>query len=332
MRWMTMLLSVLVVSAVFAKEDVNATRDFDELWKKRMDIPAREAAFRKLLDAARANENADVEYVAELLTQIARTHSMRRTFDKAHELLDEAVKVYGDREGVAKARILLERGRCHNSNGEREKASELFKEALDHAKKLGADYYTIDAMHMLGISEPPEKALDWNLEAIKVAERSKVERARGWRGALYNNTGWSYFEKQKYEVALTYFRSNVAFREETGTDNGIARWSEAKALRMLKRYKEAMKIQRALEARYEREKKSDAFVLEEIAELLWAQGEKEEAKPYFVKAYEALQKIPWMKADKERMDAIRERAGIPAPEGEDKDDAPADEEEVDGGE
>jgi hypothetical protein len=83
-------------------------RDFDRLWDYN-DPAATEARFRALLPEAEAS--ADTGKLAELLSQIARTHSLRGQFDAAHPLLDRAESLLAAGESSrARVRILLERG------------------------------------------------------------------------------------------------------------------------------------------------------------------------------------------------------------------------------
>jgi hypothetical protein len=60
--------------------------DFMALWDYQ-DPAASALRFHTLLPEARAA--ADLQLELELLTQIARTHSLQRQFAEAHQLLDE---------------------------------------------------------------------------------------------------------------------------------------------------------------------------------------------------------------------------------------------------
>ena len=59
---------------------------FDELWNYG-DPAGTEQLFREILPVAHASGN--VSYLAELLTQIARTRALQRRFEEAHGTLDE---------------------------------------------------------------------------------------------------------------------------------------------------------------------------------------------------------------------------------------------------
>lgn len=80
-----------------------------------------ELKFRELLPAAERSGNQS--YYTELLTQLARTLSLQRKFDDAHEILNKAAQLIGAQDmPVAEIRYLLERGRAFNSADEKQKA------------------------------------------------------------------------------------------------------------------------------------------------------------------------------------------------------------------
>lgn len=295
----------------------NAARDFDTQWNYG-DPAATETAFGELLPAAR--EGDDPLYLAELLSQLARTHSLRGTFDKAHALLDEAEAILAKAGGacagpsVARARILVERGRCWNSSGNPKRSVPLFAKALEVAREAGSDFHALDAMHMLGIAAPGNEALAWNEKAIAAAEASKSARTQKWLGALYNNTGWTLFEKGEHAKALVYFERDAAWRKARGASDLISRWSAAKAKRMLGRVEEALAEQRDLLAAYESKGETDGFVFEEIGECLWTLGKHDDAKPWLAKAYTALVDINWMRSGEwDRLVSLHTRGEVETP-------------------
>jgi len=273
--------------------------DFNDLWDYN-DPAGTERKFRDLLPAA--EKSANPTYRLQLLTQIARTLGLQKKFTEAHQVLDEVeAKMAGD--DVVEVRYLLERGRVYNSSRQPEEAVPLFKRAAAIGRRIGADFYTVDALHMLGIAAPPEEQLDWNLQAIRYAESSSDERARGWMGSLYNNTGWTLYDQGRYPEALELFRKAQAFQESQGKEEKlrIARWCVAKTLRVMGQPQEALAMQRALEALGEH----DAFVEEEIGECLYALGQTEEAKPYFRQAYAALSQVDWVAEDTQRLERLK---------------------------
>ncbi len=285
---------------------MNSVSDFDEMWDY-SDPENTEKVFRKLVPEAL--NSTDPEYHTQLLTQIARTHSLRRQFDEAHSILDDAQALLSDQTPVARIRYLLERGRTFNSAGDVESARPLFEEARDLARGIGADYHAVDAAHMLGICETGSKALRWNEIAMDEAEASNDSRAKEWLGPLYNNTGWAYHDVGEYELALERFEKGLAWRVER--DNPvtirIAKWSVARALRSLGRAVEALDMQRALLAEHESAGTKDGYVYEELAECLLILGKADEARPFFNLAYHELSKDTWLKEnEKDRLDRLRQ--------------------------
>src|SRR5688572_29592215 len=126
----SLLLSLLLVMAAAPLPD------FDKLWD--YGNPAKtESAFREILPAARDSGNSG--YLIELLTQVARTHSLRKQFDQAHRLLDEAEGLLKPDLKRARVRYLLERGRAFNSARDVKKAKPLFLEAWELARTAGED-------------------------------------------------------------------------------------------------------------------------------------------------------------------------------------------------
>ena len=281
-------------------------RDFDKLWNYD-DPAATEQKFRELLPSA--EKGKDREYYIELLTQLARTQGLQRKFTEAHEILDKVMKLLKPEHIVPRIRFMLERGRTYNSSKEYEKARELFMAAYMQADKYGEDNLAIDAVHMLGIVDKGDESLKWNELAIQMAEDTEDEKARGWLGALYNNTGWTYHDMEEYSKALELFERNVKWHTErnSGMQLYIAKWSVARCLRSIGRTEEALNMQLALRGKDdEMYSCEDGYNSEEIAECLHALGRAEEAKPYFKRAYEQLSKDSWVQEnEKEKLERLK---------------------------
>ncbi len=276
-------------------------RDFDKLWNYE-DPAATEAKFRELLPAA--EKGKDKSYYIELLTQLARTQSLQMKFDKAHELLDKAMKMITAEHIVPRIRFMLERGRTYNSSKEYEKARELFHAAYLQAEKYGEDNLAIDAVHMLGIVDKGEDSLKWNNLAIEMAERTMDEKAKRWLGSLYNNTGWTYHDMEEYDKALSLFERNVTWHTErkSGIQLYIAKWSVARCLRSLGRVEEALKMQMGFrDSENEKMACEDGYNNQEIGECLLALGRVEESKPYFREAYKLLSNDAWIAANEKEI-------------------------------
>lgn len=258
--------------------------DFDSLWDY-SNPQTTEIKFREVLQQIPENDSAHLE----LLTQIARTQGLQRKFDEAHQTLDEVEKNLKE-ESKIKVRYLLERGRVFNSSKQPDKAKSFFEEAFELAKKLKEDNYAVDAIHMLAIVADPADSLNLNLQAIAYAESSSDEKARDWLGSLYNNTGWSYHDMGNYESALKIFEKAEAFRRSKNDASRlrIATWAVARCLRSLNRVEEALSKQMDLLREFESVGETDGYVFEEIGECLILLNRKDEAKPYFAKAYAEL--------------------------------------------
>lgn len=299
--------------------DHTTLHDFDTLWD--YDAPdSTEAAFRAILPAARASGRRD--YLAQLLTQIARCEGLQMKFDAASKTLHEAETLITKEMHVARVRLLLERGRVLNSSKQREAAIPLFESAWDLAREAGADGYAVDAAHMLGIVEAGDSSMAWNRKAMAHAEQSSDPKARKWLGSLYNNLGWTYHDRKDYGTALDLFQKALAVRKEAG-DRGpilVAEWCVARALRSLNRTEEALAMQRALLEQHRAAGTKDGFVQEEIAECLLALDRTEEARPHFSAAHELLTEDAWLQRDEpERLERLRRLGGVapsgaPAPE------------------
>jgi len=263
-------------------------------------------------------DSRDFPYLTQLLTQIARAEGLQRKFQDAHKTLDRVEKAMLKAEADDKTRVryLLERGRVFNSSGKRDEARPLFLQALDLAAKSKDDFNAVDAAHMMAIVEPTEKQSEWNLKALDIAENSEDEKARKWRGSLYNNIGWTYFEQKQYEESLLMFEKAVEFREKEGDPNKImiAKWCVAKSLRMMDHTEEALEMQRSLFEQYQAAGKKSGYVYEEIAECLTVMGQEQEAQGWFAAAYEELSRDPRLANEQDRLNRLRELGKVGPPE------------------
>ena len=255
-----------------------------------------------------ALDSLDLSYLSQLLTQIARTEGLQRKFQDAHNTLDRVQKALDKTDAKTRVRYLLERGRVFNSSRKPEEARPLFLEALELAVKSNEDFYAVDAAHMIAIVEPPEKQLQWNLKALDLAENSTDEKARKWRGNLYNNLGWTYFEQRQFEEALLMFEKAREFQEQQGDPNKImiAKWCVAKTLRMMDHTEEALEMQRDLYEQYQAAGRRSGYVYEEIAECMMVMGQEQEAQGWFAVAYEELSKDPRLADEQDRLNRLKE--------------------------
>jgi tetratricopeptide (TPR) repeat protein len=280
--------------------------DWQALWAWD-DAVESERRFRAVL-AESADRPAD--YVAIVRTQIARALGRQGKFDEAHAALDEAEKGLSGDSVAARGWVAIERGRAFASSKAPEKGKPQFLAALQAGKAAKDEDLAVDAAHMLGIVETGDESVRWNLEAMRLAEAATSRRARGWLGPLYNNLGWTYYEKKDFARALDLQEKNWRWHEAAEDARGarIGKWAYAKTLRALGRLDEAWALQQELLAACEAAKEPDGFVYEELAEILLAQGKAAAAAPWFRKAHEALSKVDWLVRDEparlERLKAL----------------------------
>ncbi len=282
------------------------TPNIDSFWEY-TNPAVSEERFRAALSSAQG----DVRL--ELLTQIARTFSLRQRFDEAHEVLNDVEKHLANAGARPHVRYLLERGRTFNSNGEQEKARALFIKAWEQAQASHFEGLAVDAAHMVAITHAgtPE-AIAWNQRGVAIGRASHDAKARSLIPAMLNNSAWDLHDMGRFDEALPLFEEAQA--EWTARDKPeqlqFAKWAVARCLRSLGRYDEALTIQRTLEAEHLAADSADGYVFEEIAENLATLGRTEEARPYFEKAFEELRQDQWfVKNEAARLASLKARAG-----------------------
>src|SRR3954452_15541371 len=99
--------------------------------------------------ATAATEAQVAGHRAELLTQQARALGLQGRYDDAISLLDRVSAT----TPAANVRVLLERGRVHNSAERPADAVPLFAAAAELAHPNGLDFLEIDALHMVAIAD-----------------------------------------------------------------------------------------------------------------------------------------------------------------------------------
>ncbi len=287
---------------IHSSADLDALLDFN-------DPAATEARLRALLP------DSPLALRPEVLTQIARAQGLQRRFAAAHHTLDEIEPLPAGAPVRAHIRLLLERGRVHNSSGDPAAARPIFEAALALAESDPAEaFYAIDAAHMLAIVAPPDEALAWNRRALALAEAAEEPRARRWRGSLLNNIGWACHAQGDYAAALDALRQAAAFRAEHGPaeKERIARWCVARVRRDLGQVAEALAAQRALLGEYEALGAPSGYVYEEIGECLLLLGDPAAARPHFAVAHALLSSDSWLAAEEpQRLARLNELATSP---------------------
>ena len=213
----------------------------------------------------------------EALTQVARTLGLQARFAEGHAVLDDL----GEPGGIVGARLLLERGRLFNSSGDPTTALSFFERALQEAQKAGAEYYAVDAAHMVAICKNETES---HLQAISMAKAAADPRAKTWDASLLNNLGWTHFEEGNHSAALGCFEEGLRLREMRGEADRarIAKWCVARCLRELGQVDEALQMQYSLLPG------TDGYVYEEIGECLLSQQNLHAARPYMEAAAKLL--------------------------------------------
>lgn len=274
--------------------------DIESFWEYGQPA-ASEARFRAALAGASGNARL------ELLTQIARTHSLRKDFAAAHRQLDEVEPQLSGAGPAPRVRYLLERGRTFNSAGDKAAAKPLFIEAYEVARAAGLEGLAVDAAHMLPIVEGGEFGARWTATGLEIARRSADPKARALLPALLNNHAWNLFDAGDAASALPVFREAESAWHATGRQpqGRIATWAVARCLRQLGRIDEALALQTQLAADWQAAGEADSYVFEELGELQAARGDAAAARAQFALAADQATREG---AEPARIDTLRQRA------------------------
>ena len=230
-----------------------------------------------------------------LRTQIARTHGLRRDFDKARATLAEIEPGFASASTEAKVLWLLESGRTWASPAHppalrsaenRERARPLYMRAFELARDARLDRLAIDALHMMVmVDTAPAAQLAWNEKAIAYMEASAQPEARKWEGSLRNNVGYAYHLAGRYDEALAQYRLSLAAYEREGRAPAvrIAWWMIARTHRAQGKTQEALAIQLRLEREFDAAGEPDPYVYEELETLYRQAGDAARADGYAAK-------------------------------------------------
>jgi len=284
-------------------QDDQPLPDFDKLWDHAQPAET-ERKFSEILPIAEAS--GDASYLAQLLTQIARTQGLQGKFNDAHATLDRVEKILTPEVKLAKVRYCLELGRVFNSSGDRVRAMAQFAKAAALAQIDKFNRFAIDAIHMVAIAETdPAKQVEYNLIGIKMVEADPAQR--GWLWSLYNNIAESYALLKDYQSSLNYVQKLLDFQKERGEPDPYTLKDEARFNRLLGCPEKSLEIIQPLVEK----NPEDGWFQEELAEALLMLGQSDEAKPHFEKAYEALSKDPWcIQHESAKLDRLRRMAQL----------------------
>ncbi|MEZ6929789.1 tetratricopeptide repeat protein [Aeromonas sp. S16(2024)] len=288
---------------------MNNPPDFMAQWDYQ-DPAATALRFQALLPEARVT---DLQYELELLTQIARTHSLQRQFSQAHQLLDEIEPRLTDATPRARLRALLERGRTFNSAGDKASARVLFEQAWQQGVKHEERYLAIDAAHMVAIAAPLEEQSRWHQLAMELAEHSQDKRVRGWLATLYNNQGWTLFELGRLDEARACQQKCLAWHQQHDNQGKafIARWSLARLSRAQGLHEQAQaELSQLRDDMAAAGVPEDGYVFEELGENALALNDPTVTE-YFARAWFLLSQDGWFKANEaERLARLKRLAKL----------------------
>ena len=211
---------------------------------------------------------------AEVLTQLARLEGLHSRVDEANALLAEADALAGA-SAVARARVLLERGRVLRLAGDLAAALPLFEEAFETALAAGEDFIAADATHMAALAGDMNV---WTERGLQLTRRSPA--AASWIGTLLNNLGWWHAQRGEHAESLAAYRGSLEAHERQTTYPYLreaARVGIARALRALGRAEEAVPLLEQAVAWAQAAGHPDRVFHEELAAAYADVGKSEEA-------------------------------------------------------
>lgn len=273
---------------------------FDELFQGEPgEIEQRLAALRP-----QALVHSDQSLTPQIDSQIALVQAMQQRWDEAFATLDRAEQLPGAEVPIARARLLLERGRVLHQARRMAEALPWMIASYEQSRANGLDVHAINAAHMAAIVvEDPAAKIHWNSVAIELVESTTDEKARAWQVVLHNNMGQALIAAGQFPAALAAFERCRVLASEQG--NAIvergARWGVARAKRSLGCRAEALLIQQQLLGEYDDLQREGSLpselvgmarglVYEELAELI-----PEESAAYAARALSDLGVNSWFR-------------------------------------
>ncbi len=256
--------------------------DLQALWNFR-DPALSEKRFRDALATAGSDD------ALILQTQIARTHTLRRDFDKARELLTRLQPALTTASAEARVRHALEWGRCFASGSHRREelteeasaqARQAWQQALTLARTAALDDLAIDAIHMFAfIDITPAQQQHWAEQALAVVLASSQPAAQRWEASVRNNLGLALEQQGRHADALAQYNQALVLRRKASNAQNtlVAGYMVARSLRLQGRIDEALPMQQQLLRDSEALGATDPYVLDELAVLHHARGDAAQA-------------------------------------------------------
>ncbi|MBB1160675.1 tetratricopeptide repeat protein [Aquariibacter albus] len=269
-------LIALSLGAALLAGPARAALDVDALWDYAQPVRT-EQVFREALARAQGDE------ALILVTQIARTFTIRGEFANAEREL-EAIEPRLAGAGVeVRVRDALERGRILRGQGQGGQARPFFIRALDLARPAGLEALTADAMHSVALVEPTrEGRLAWHERTIDFAREAKDPRARKWEPAALNNMGITLNEMGRHDLALPVLQKALAIYQQQGLAPAIrgGRWLVAHTQRLSGDLEAARQGFEALEKDDAAAGIADRYVFNELVSVYEARGDAAAAEAY----------------------------------------------------
>lgn len=290
----TFLCSMLIGNIVMADDSaINEPQSADEyiqlgdsLFNQRQIEEARAAYTSASEIACAAGQNSQC---TEAVSMIARTYLTVGEKEQGREYFAKVLETVNAKDPLGWSRYLSVRGRFEWQNGDNRKATETFKEMYDYCKTHNLPDRALDAIRMAAITGTPEEQVQWGLKGIQEAEAADDT---AMLGPLWNNLGATYDEQGMYKECLEAYLKAREYHYLTGSENAklIADWAVGHAYRLNGDFKQAEKIMKPLEKKFE-ELDNGEFVGWTLKEL----GHIEMEKKHFQKAvelyYKALDKL-----------------------------------------
>ena len=208
---------------------------------------ARRLSHREIKVARRAFEMAaqsaqatgDVAVRVEALALVARCYFLGDQRGDGLVWLEQAEGLADPEEPLGWSRTQKVRGLFERSEGNGERALEIFERLFGYCKERELYERALDAAHHLALLAPLDGQVLWARRAIAAAEQSGNEALLA---ILWNNLGLTYERMLRPQESLACFRRARWFHYRTGEerDKLIADWAVGRALRLAERSPEAM--------------------------------------------------------------------------------------------